>query len=98
MTSADLKAALVEALKQALTTSTSGDANVIAAQLLAALPPVLERFGCKVVSRDSTDAMEEAGEELDDWGVPSDPGTGNASAIAHWEAMWNAAPLVAWEE
>jgi hypothetical protein len=34
-----------------------------------------------------TDAMEDAADNLDDWGVPSDPGTGNASALAHWTAM-----------
>jgi hypothetical protein len=34
-----------------------------------------------------TKAMEDAGDALDDWGVPSDPGSGNACALAHWEAM-----------
>lgn len=34
-----------------------------------------------------TEAMEEAGGNLDDWGVPSDPGSGNATALAHWTAM-----------
>jgi hypothetical protein len=35
--------------------------------------------------------MEAAGDALDDWGVPSDPGTGNATALAHWVAMIDAA-------
>lgn len=37
--------------------------------------------------RDPTKAMEEAADDLDDWGCPSDPGAGNASALAHWTAM-----------
>lgn len=38
-----------------------------------------------------TKAMEDAANALDDWGVPSDPGSGNACALAHWEAMINEA-------
>lgn len=34
-----------------------------------------------------TKEMEAAADALDDWGVPSDPGIGNASALAHWHAM-----------
>lgn len=34
-----------------------------------------------------TKAMEQAADDLDDWGVASDPGPGNASALAHWTAM-----------
>lgn len=41
--------------------------------------------------REPTAKMEEAGDELDDWGVPSDPGRGNADALAHWTAMINEA-------
>ncbi len=41
--------------------------------------------------REPTKEMEEAGDDLDDWGVPSDPGSGNASALAHWHAMIGAA-------
>ena len=37
--------------------------------------------------REPTKAMESAGDELDDWGCPSDPGSGNACALAHWHAM-----------
>lgn len=37
--------------------------------------------------REPTEAMEDAADALDDWGVPSDPGSGNASAVAHWHAM-----------
>lgn len=37
--------------------------------------------------RDPTKAMEDAADDLDDWGVPSDPGSGNASALAHWDVM-----------
>lgn len=37
--------------------------------------------------REPTKAMEKAGEELDDWGVASDPGPGHASALAHWHVM-----------
>lgn len=41
--------------------------------------------------REPTKEMEAAGEDLDDWGVPSDPGSGNASALSHWVAMIDAA-------
>jgi hypothetical protein len=40
--------------------------------------------------RDPTKDMEAAGDDLDDWGVPSNPGSGNASALAHWTAMIDA--------
>lgn len=44
-----------------------------------------------VAMREPTEAMEAAGDNLDDWGVPSDPGGGNTSALAHWHAMIDAA-------
>lgn len=37
--------------------------------------------------RNPTVLMENAGAELDDWGVASDPGPGHASALSHWHAM-----------
>jgi hypothetical protein len=40
--------------------------------------------------REPTSNMEQAGDNLDDWGVPSDPGSGNACALAHWHAMIDA--------
>lgn len=40
-----------------------------------------------VAIRKPTKEMEAAAEEHDDWGVPSDPGSGNASALTHWVAM-----------
>lgn len=40
--------------------------------------------------REPTKDVQEAGDDLDDWGVPSDPGAGNASALAHWTEMIDA--------
>lgn len=37
--------------------------------------------------REPTKDMEEAADDLGDWGVPSDPGAGHACALSHWTAM-----------
>lgn len=68
-------------------------ARAIADNIQAALPAgVVLDYGYAsraaiAAMREPTKAMEKAGEELDDWGVSSDPGPGHASALAHWHVM-----------
>jgi hypothetical protein len=50
---------------------------------------VAEKYARAAIAamKEPTKAMEAAGDDLDDWGVASDPGPGHASALAHWHVM-----------
>ncbi|HYF53529.1 MAG TPA: hypothetical protein VEA41_04665 [Salinarimonas sp.] len=80
-------------------------ARETATKQLASLPPVLERFGCKVLPREPSDAMCDAPARIP-VSIPSDgfkpAHTYNSTfdayeANAVWPAMHDAAPTVPWE-
>lgn len=68
-------------------------AREVAAVHLAALPPVLERFGCKVTQREPSESM---------WGTEEQdrrfPDIYTRYAHDLWKSMHDAAPTVPWEE
>ena len=70
---------MVERVAKAIYELRFGDLDMVKAENIARA--VIEEL------RIPTKAMEAAANALDDWGVPSDPGFGNACALAHWEAM-----------
>ena len=112
MTPADFKAALVEAMSKAACCP-SGECrykeHCIATyqydkfmeRMLASLPPVLERFGCKILGRqigerEAVIALDGTAAYLN---LPGSKRSQNIEKMRlRWSAAWDAAPPVAWEE